>query len=155
MIEVSPALPEEFPEICTMINELLDEIIREWGQGANEFNESHALRSLEKGIESGNFWVFVAKDRQQLVGLISLVESFALYAGGTYGTITELYIREPYRSQKIGKQLIDQVVEFAKQEKWQRLEVTTPPLPAFERSLNFYRKYDFQISGGCKLKLPV
>lgn len=155
MIEITPASPNEYPDICCMINELLEEIIEKWGEGANEFDESAALHSLEEGIANNKLWIFVAKDGQKLVGMISLVESFALYAGGTYGTITELYIREPHRSQKIGKLLIDQVVEFAKQKKWQRLEVTTPPLPAFDRSLNFYRKYDFEISGGCKLKLPV
>ena len=36
---------------------------------------------------------------------------------------------------------------------WTRLEVTTPPLPQFDRTLAFYEREGFAISGGCKLKI--
>jgi hypothetical protein len=36
---------------------------------------------------------------------------------------------------------------------WRRIEVTTPPLPQFDRTLAFYRREGFDIPGGRKLKL--
>lgn len=155
MIEIAPVTIGEYPEACSMIGELLDEIVQLSGQGFSEFDESSTLRLMAEGISSGNCWVWVAKEAQQLVGLISLSESFALYAGGKFGTITELYIRKPHRSKKVGERLIHEATQFAKQMNWQRLEVTTPPLPEFSRTLNFYQSNSFQISGGCKLKLSI
>jgi hypothetical protein len=38
---------------------------------------------------------------------------------------------------------------------WKRLEVTTPPLSLFERSLSFYTREGFSITGGRKLKLAL
>ena len=37
----------------------------------------------------------------------------------------------------------------------ERLEVTTPPLPEFERTLSFYETNNFEISGGRKLKTDI
>jgi len=41
---------------------------------------------------------------------------------------------------------------FGASKGWTRLEVTTPPLPAFERTLAFYEREGFAITGGRKLK---
>lgn len=38
---------------------------------------------------------------------------------------------------------------------WTRLEVTTPPLPQFDKTLAFYERQGFAISGGRKLKLTL
>jgi hypothetical protein len=38
---------------------------------------------------------------------------------------------------------------------WRRLEVTTPPLPQFDRTLALYQRDGFSISGGRKLKLEL
>ena len=38
---------------------------------------------------------------------------------------------------------------------WTRLEVTTPPLPEFDRTLAFYQQQGFSISGGRKLKMDL
>jgi hypothetical protein len=38
---------------------------------------------------------------------------------------------------------------------WTRLEVTTPPLPQFDRTMAFYERQGFSISGGLKMKLSL
>jgi GNAT superfamily N-acetyltransferase len=50
---------------------------------------------------------------------------------------------------------LEKAVEFADKRDWKRIEVTTPPLPEFERTLNFYQKNGFEISGGKKLKIDI
>ena len=86
---------------------------------------------------------------------MSLYESYALYSEGAYGTIPELYVRSGYRSKNIGKKLLECAMKFAKGKGWQRLEVTTPPLPQFDKTLSFYKTNGFEISGGRKLKVDV
>lgn len=84
-----------------------------------------------------------------------MYESYALYAEGAYGTIPELYIKKDYRSLNIGKLLLEKAKEFAISKKWKRLEVTTPPLPQFDRTLSFYEDNSFEIAGGRKLKTDI
>lgn len=84
-----------------------------------------------------------------------MYESYALYAEGAYGTIPELYIRPEYRSLNIGKYLLEKTKKFATSKNWKRLEVTTPPLPQFDRTLSFYENNSFEIAGGRKLKTDI
>lgn len=86
---------------------------------------------------------------------MSLYESYALYSEGAYGTIPELYVRPDYRHKNIGKSLLECAMNFAKEKGWKRLEVTTPPLPQFDKTLSFYQANGFEISGGRKLKINV
>jgi GNAT superfamily N-acetyltransferase len=102
------------------------------------------------------YFVFVARERRLgPVGFLSLCETRALYAGGAFGIIPELYVRRDYRSQRIGRGLLEQAKALAEARRWRQLEVTTPPLPAFDASLRFYEREGFRITGGRKLKLSL
>jgi hypothetical protein len=60
-----------------------------------------------------------------------------------------------YRANKLGLRLVSQVKSFGESRSWTRLEVTTPPLPQFARTLAFYERKGFSISGGRKLKVDL
>ncbi len=51
--------------------------------------------------------------------------------------------------------LLDAAREYGVRHGWTRLEVTTPPLPQFDRALAFYEREGFSISGGRKLKVAL
>ncbi|MGR8931366.1 MAG: GNAT family N-acetyltransferase [Gammaproteobacteria bacterium] len=88
-------------------------------------------------------------------GFIALYESYALCAEGAFGTIPELYVRPEYRSHQLGRQLVSQAKVFGLSRGWSRLEVTTPPSPYFDRTLAFYEREGFLITGGRKLKVAL
>jgi GNAT superfamily N-acetyltransferase len=48
--------------------------------------------------------------------------------------------------------LLDAARQYAVQQGWKRIDVTTPPLPAFQSTLAFYEREGFTITGGRKLK---
>jgi len=60
-----------------------------------------------------------------------------------------------YRSQYIGRELINEIVNFAKNKQWKRLELCTPPLPEFDRTVKFYQANGFEITGGYKMKYAI
>ena len=91
----------------------------------------------------------------QVMGFLAVYESYALYAEGAFGTIPELYVRPTFRSQGVGARLLAEVRQFATSRGWTRLEVTTPPLTQFERTLAFYERHNFSISGGRKMKTDL
>lgn len=77
-----------------------------------------------------------------LVGVITLVESLSLSAGGRYGSINELYVVPDYRSEGVGKMLLDYAKEVGEQRGWTRIEVTTPG-DEFDKTLRFYEREGF------------
>jgi len=97
----------------------------------------------------------LARDGDRLIGLLALSECRALYAGGRFGIIPELYVSPERRSQGVGGALVNEAKRVARSNGWARLEVTTPPLPQFERTLAFYERQGFSVSGGRKMKVSV
>lgn len=156
-IEIKPVSPDCYHELSVMVGELLAEIMVTINQKVFNYDGSATEQRAKDLVENDKYWVFIAWSRleQSPVGFISLYESYALYAEGAYGTIPELYVRSDWRSQKVGNMLLEKAKTFAKGKGWHRLEVTTPPLPEFDRTLNFYEKNRFVISGGRKLKLDI
>ena len=144
------------PVIATMVGELLQEIMDALRMQAFKFDLEETTDRTRDFLAREKYYVFLARTREESsAGFIALYESYALYAEGAFGTIPELYVRPSYRSSGVGKQLTAKAKEFGTSRGWKRLEVTTPPLPQFERSLQFYEREGFLITGGRKLRATL
>lgn len=153
-IKIRKAVPADSASIATLIGALLHEIMQAIGTPAFDFNHAEASAQLRHFIASERCFVFVASDpaSQQDIGCLSLNENHAVYAGGSFGTIMELYVGPAFRGHSVGAMLLDAASAFGTERGWKRLEVATPPLPQFERSLAFYTREGFAVTGGRKLK---
>lgn len=139
-----------------MVGELLAEIMDAIDVQAFNFDLAETTSRLTEFLNHEKYFVFVARDNGgNPAGFISLYESYALYAEGAFGTIPELYVRPKYRANEFGLRLVSQAKSFGASRSWTRLEVTTPPLPQFDRTLAFYEREGFSISGGRKLKVSL
>jgi len=152
---IRAATIDDVPQIAGMVGELLAEIMARIGEQAFNFDQAATTARLGTFISQEKYFVFAACDGETPVGFIALYESYALYAEGAFGTIPELYVRPGYRSKELGFQLISQAKAFGRSRGWTRLEVTTPPLPEFDKTLAFYEREGFAISGGRKLKIAL
>lgn len=156
-IEIKPISHKHYNHLSVMVGDLLNEIMKTTNKKAFNFDEHETEKRLKDLIKKEKYWVLLAKDKEtgSITGFVSLYESYALYSEGAYGTIPELYVCPHWRSKNIGKNLLKKAVEFGREKGWRRLEVTTPPLPQFERTLDFYQANGFEISGGKKLKVNL
>lgn len=153
-ITIQRATEADAAEVAVMVGELLTEIMRLIGEQAFNFDLRETVAWLRDFLAKQYYVVFVAYDSQRnAVGFVALYESHALYAEGAFGTIPELYVRPAFRCGQVGLKLISQAKAYGAVKGWKRLEVTTPPLPQFDRTLGFYQREGFSISGGRKLKL--
>jgi len=144
------------PEVAVMVGELLAEIMNAIGEQAFNFDLAETTSRLKDFLDREKYFVFVARNGSgNPAGFIALYESYALYAEGAFGTIPELYVRPGYRVNGLGLQLVSRAKSFGASRGWTRLEVTTPPLPQFDRTLAFYEREGFAISGGRKLKVSL
>ncbi|MDD2893721.1 MAG: GNAT family N-acetyltransferase [Halothiobacillaceae bacterium] len=152
-ITIAKAGSDNSREVAVMVGELLSEIMGATGEHAFNFDLEETTNRLADFLDGGKYFVFVARaERGGTVGFLTLYESYALYAEGSFGTIAELYVRPEYRSNKVGFHLVSEAKSFGLSKGWNRLEVTTPPLPQFDKTLAFYEREGFSIAGGRKLK---
>jgi GNAT superfamily N-acetyltransferase len=155
-ITIHRATADDAREIAVLAGDLLAEIMNAIGVHAFNFDKDETTARLEDFLDREKYFVFVARNLNgDLVGFIDLYESYALYAEGAFGTIPELYVRPEYRSNNVGQRLLAQAKAFGESRGWKRLEVTTPPLPQFGKTLSFYEREGFAITGGRKLKLAL
>jgi GNAT superfamily N-acetyltransferase len=152
-MEVEVARAEDAAVIAQQVGALLEEIMVVTGQKAFNFEVEDAKTRLGDFLRQGKYFVLVVRaEAGTISGFVAMYESFALYAEGAFGTVAELFVRPEYRSRGIGRQLCEAAKEFGVKRGWRRLEVTTPPLPEFNRTLGFYERQGFSVTGGRKLK---
>lgn len=157
-ISIIRVTPEKSREVAVLAQQLLEEIMDTIQDRVFDFDLDDAATRLQEFIASDKYHAFAAVDTRhpaQLIGFVSLYESLSIYAGGAFGTIPELYVCPAYRKQQIGRALLDAAKAFAAQRGWKRLEVTTPPIPQFQKTLAFYEREGFSTSGGRKLQFGV
>jgi GNAT superfamily N-acetyltransferase len=154
-IQITQAQPEDAAVVATLVGELLHEIMAAVSDKVFNFHQADTEARARAWLRDGCYSVLLARDGGVPIGFLALYQSFALYTEGAYGTIPEFYVRPAYRSQGVGAVLLEQARLLGQSRGWRRLEVTTPPLPEFDRTLVFYQREGFSISGGRKLKLEL
>ncbi|MDU0354391.1 GNAT family N-acetyltransferase [Paraglaciecola aquimarina] len=100
----------------------------------------------------GEYAAFLAIAEQEVVAIATFTETYALYAGGKMGVIQECYVRPEHRGEKIGARLLAHVKQYGKHQSWACIELCTPPLPAYSRTLNFYQQNGLVPVGGRKMR---
>lgn len=85
-------------------------------------------------------------DGGDVVGVLTIAETLSLYAGGYIGVLNELYVVPAYRSEGVGKILLDAAKSLAEERNWKRLEVTTPG-EEYAKTLRFYEREGFVAIG--------
>ncbi len=156
-LRIDHAKPNDAPIIAQMVGELLHEIMASIGTKAFSVDREETEARARSWIEDGTYIVLLARDgvQPEPLGFLALYECYALYAEGSFGTIPELFVRPAYRSSGVGATLISEAQGVGQARGWSRIEVTTPPLPQFDRTLAFYQQQGFSISGGRKLKIDL
>lgn len=139
--------------IAKLLSALGDEIFTLTGAKIN--TDKKLIETLFQKSFNKKLKAYVYEIDKKVVGFITYSDCFSLYAKGSFYIVTELYVKNSYRSKKIGKKLLNKVMDKAKKNNKTRIEVTTPPLPYFQKSLEFYLKNGFEVTGGKKVKYEL
>ena len=145
MIRIVQATPADLETVLALVGALL----RELEERPDEFRGIDRARILRDLMTTdGRFTAFLARTTtDEAVGVVTVMETFAIYAGGNYGVIDEMYVAPAHRSRGIGRLLIDTVKDHGRRKGWIRIEVTAPPEPGWERTLRFYEARGFVFTG--------
>jgi GNAT superfamily N-acetyltransferase len=132
-----------------IVIDLVGRLLRELEERPEEFagiDERRVRRDLAGA--GGRFTAFLARaEDDEPVGVVTVMETFAIYAGGNYGIIDEMYVAPAHRSKGVGRMLIDGVKRHGRARGWLRADVAAPPEKRFERSVSFYERQGFTFTG--------
>ncbi len=127
-----------------LIGFLLEKLFEEVGHDATREELAALFPFLEE--HDPHIALLALDDEGDPAGVITLAESVSLYAGGKIGAINELYVLPEFRSEGVGKLLLDAAKDLASANGWRRLEVTTPG-DEYERTRHFYEREGFMQIG--------
>lgn len=118
---VRAATHEDVPELIGGVIELLVEI---GGNPAPAERLERAARELIDAPAAGA--ILVAACEGRVVGLLGASWQSAIRVPGRYGLIQELWVAPAYRHLEIGKALVDELADVAREQGVERLEVGLP-----------------------------
>lgn len=136
------------PNEAERVGQLAYSLLAELYPGAKLDREffTDAASALLGGREG--VWAFLATTNDSRdVGLITLNECAAIYAGGHFGEIAELYVVPDYRSKRVGARLLETAISFGRKRGWPNIEVGAPSPPAWQRTVDFYLGHGFEVVG--------
>jgi ribosomal protein S18 acetylase RimI-like enzyme len=139
-------------EIAQLAVCLTNEIIERTGIRHFDVDVPLAIELCRNYVSNGIYQVMAAVDGDKIIGFGAICESHSLYAEGKFGIIQEFYVMPEYRSREVGRSLIEEMIRFGRVNGWKRLELCTPPVPEFNRTVEFYRSNGFEVTGGYKMK---
>lgn len=143
-IKVIEASENDFEDVSELVSDLLVELEPSAADKIESMRLEQVTRTL---LNSSKIWAFLAKLDGTAIGVITLHECAAIYAGGTFGEISELYVKPEYRSLKIGDLLLSSATQKGRALGWKRLEVGSPPPNESPRTIKFYESKGFKCTG--------
>jgi GNAT superfamily N-acetyltransferase len=147
---IREASEEDIEVITDMVIRLLTEL-----GGAPVDREPYLKTCAELLKQPQSYTVFLAfSESNQCMGVVTIAESHAIYAGGRFGVIREFYVSPEKRSSKIGHELLSTVIEYSRIRNWKRIEVGAPNSQKWERTVSFYIREGF-VEIGPRLKFVL
>lgn len=136
-IRIVPATEADLPSIKPLLSELRDVMTNTEGIDIEQSFEN--CRIL---IKDPDHHVFVAKDKDAVVGLIDFTTRKTIMYPCPSGFVDELIVAESYRGCGIGKQLISAAIKTCRELGCSEVEVSTEKNN--NRAREFYKKCGFE-----------
>lgn len=149
MIELRSVTQDDVATVTKMVGSLLLEL-----HDGEPGSDDRVCSVAEVLRETGRSFGFLAYERDRPVGILMMTEGVAIFAGGVYGQITELFVERDVRSQGVASILVQRAAEYGRERGWKRLDVGAPHQPQWSRTLNFYRSEGF-VEVGPRLRMDL
>ncbi|MCA0922818.1 GNAT family N-acetyltransferase [Pseudooceanicola nanhaiensis] len=148
-LAIRRATPADADVVAELVFSLLDEL-----SGGKAPEKDEVLRRTRIVLDSDRVTALLAIEEDVPIGVITLNDCMAIYAGGPFGQISEFYVAPDKRSQGVAPQLLRAAKDEGRTREWTRLEVGAPSQPKWSRSLAFYLANGFE-EVGPRLRISI
>jgi GNAT superfamily N-acetyltransferase len=138
--------------IGNLVVELTNEISTLTNAKHFDINLDETIQRCNELIQKGHYSAIIGVYDNRPIAVVTMTETYALYVSGTIGVVQEFYVTPQFRATGVGSMLIEQAKDYGKKCNWSCIELCTPPLPEFDRTLNFYQKNGLNPVGGRKMR---
>jgi GNAT superfamily N-acetyltransferase len=152
IIHFREATLEDAETIGSLVVALTTEICQLTNAQHFDIDLKGTIRRCHELIRDGHYAAIIGTYDNTPIAVVTMTETYALYAGGKIGLIQEFYVAPEFRASGVGSMLIEQVQRYGVKKNWSCIELCTPPLPEFERTLHFYQKNGLIPVGGRKMR---
>jgi GNAT superfamily N-acetyltransferase len=146
------ATPQDSDAIGALVVKLTNEISERTNAQHFDIDLNSTTQRCHELISDGRYACILGFHESTPVAVATISETYALYAAGKIGVVQEFYVLPKYRSAGLGAMLIEKVQDYGKQQNWSCMELCTPPLPEFERTITFYQENGLKPVGGRKMR---
>ncbi|MFM0550374.1 GNAT family N-acetyltransferase [Paraburkholderia sediminicola] len=148
-MRIRPVAPTDARSVAHLVDELLVELHHGELEPADRVSIAETVLA-----QTSRCFGYLALEGDSPVGVLLMTEAMAIYAGGAFGQITELYVRPECRSGGLAAALVREAARFGKERGWKRLDVGAPVQPRWARTLAFYLSAGF-VEVGPRLRLDL
>lgn len=141
--------------IGTMVMDLTQEICALTDTQHFDINLQETIERCESFLKEGHYSAILGYIDDKAVAVVTMSQTYALYASGKIAVVQEFYVIPEYREAGMGSVLIEQAKAHAKMQGCACIELCTPRLPEFARSVNFYQKNGLSPVGGRKMRVTL
>ena len=151
-IEFRHAILADAAHVATLAFTLTEEICERTHAKHFGIDLAGTIQRCRDLMSQGHYNAILGWSEARPIAVATLTETYALYAGGKIGIIQEFYVAPELRSSKVGVALLGAVRDFGNARGWSCIELCTPPLPEFERTVQFYKANGLNPVGGRKMR---
>ena len=153
--EFRQAIPADASTVGTLAFALTEEICARTNAQHFDIDLERTIKRCEELLSAGHYAAIIACSERFPIAVATFTETYALYAGGKVGIIQEFFVSPKFKSTGVGSKLIGAVRDYGLKRGWSCMELCTPPLPEFERTLQFYKGNGLIPVGGRKMRLSI
>jgi len=149
------ATSEHASTIGAMVVDLTREICALTGIQHFDINLQQTIEQCESLLKEGHYSAILGLIGDKIIAVVTMSETYALYASGKIAVVQEFYVDPEYRETGVGSLMVEQAKAHAKMQGSTCIELCTPPLPEFARSVSFYQKNGLSPVGGRKMRVTL
>ena len=140
-LELIPAYDrqDEVRELFTEYTHMLVELDPKFQESLDEQNYDEELEHLEEKYSLPGGRLYLAYWDGELAGCVGMKK-----LDGVTGELKRLYVRPAFRGQRLGRKLVERIIEDARSLGYRRLMLDT--MPVLESALHLYESMGFRVT---------
>jgi GNAT superfamily N-acetyltransferase len=148
MYTITPAAPDDIPQLCTLLAILF---AQEADFQPDAKKQSAALRQIIESPKTGR--ILILREGDGIAGMVNLLFTISTACGGKAAMLEDMIIHPSRRGDGLGNKLLQAAITLARCEGCLRITLLTDRVN--DSAIRFYQRHGFGLSEMMPLRLAL